>query len=111
MFRRTCSGSRLARVENGCFTKALHAPHLKITANTDTDGDDESAMEDDVFYEQKTYEGMLRSSFEILLSITTRIRPAASTSWARRVVQCVRPRFRMGAGDPRGSTGTHAREC
>ncbi|KAI1790163.1 hypothetical protein LXA43DRAFT_523662 [Ganoderma leucocontextum] len=44
-------------------------PHVKITVDTESDGEDESATEDDVISERKKHDEMLRSNFKLLPSI------------------------------------------
>ena len=44
-------------------------PHVQITVDTETDGEDESATEDDVISERKRHDDMLRNNFKVLPSI------------------------------------------
>ncbi|KAI1787492.1 hypothetical protein LXA43DRAFT_1028904, partial [Ganoderma leucocontextum] len=44
-------------------------PHVKITVDTETDGEDESATEDDVISKRKKHDDMLHSNFKLLPSI------------------------------------------
>ncbi|KAI1795696.1 hypothetical protein LXA43DRAFT_1090849 [Ganoderma leucocontextum] len=41
-------------------------PHVKITVDTETDGEDESATEDDVISKRKKHDDMLHSNFKLL---------------------------------------------
>ena len=47
----------------------FRAPHVKVTVDAETDGEDESATEDDVISERKKHDEMLRGNFKILPSI------------------------------------------
>ena len=44
-------------------------PHVRFTVDAETDGEDDSATEDDVVEERKEHEDALRSSYKVLLSI------------------------------------------
>ena len=44
-------------------------PHVKLTVDTETDGEDESATEEDIFAERKRHDDTLRVNFKLLATV------------------------------------------